>query len=175
MATSNFHNVNASNIFACSLENEFDYDDLRDNLSYAFKNNPDWYDGNKSDPYELRSFPSRVLGSLTKDFSYKDFSLEVWVSPVIRSGYYDGVNLDWNAHYFIDGDEIEIDNIEDELEYLNNFTPSKIKRYVPLILKKAEKLRNELVSVTEGIFSNYSDKLGVTARFTNGETMYHLV
>lgn len=175
MATSNFHNVNASNIFACSLETEFDYEDLKDNLNYEFKNNPDWYDGNKSDPNELRSFPSHVLGSLTKDFSYKDFSLEVWVSPVIRSGYYAGANLDWNAHYFIDGDEIEIDNVEVELGYLNNFTPAKIKRYAPLILKKAEKLRDELVSVTEEIFSNYSDKLGVTARFSNGETLYHLV
>ncbi len=27
MATSNFHNVNASHIFACSLENEWDYED----------------------------------------------------------------------------------------------------------------------------------------------------
>ena len=30
MATSNFHNVNASAIFAVPLENDFDYEDLVD-------------------------------------------------------------------------------------------------------------------------------------------------
>jgi len=175
MATSNFHNVNATHIFACSLENEWDYEDLVDNLTYEFKNHADWYDGNKSDPHELRSFPSRVLGSLTKDFSYNDFSLEVWVSPVIRSGYYEGVNLDWNAHYFINGNECDLDEIDRMLEYDTDYSPSKRKAYSLLVEKKAEKLRNELVEVTENIFEQYSDKLGVTARFSNGETIYHKV
>lgn len=175
MATSNFHNVNASHIFACSTENEWDYEDLKDNLSYEFKNHADWYDGNKSDPNELRSFPSRVLGSLTKSFSYNDFSLEVWVSPLIRSGYYDGVNLDWNAHYFINGNEYEIDDLETGIEYETSFTAYKRKAYALLAEKKAEKLRDELVEVTENIFNQYSEKYGVTARFSNGETMYHKV
>ena len=175
MATSNFHNVNASHIFACSLENEWDYEDLIDNLTYEFKNHADWYDGNKSDPHELRSYPSRVLGSLTKSFSYNDFSLEVWVSPVIRSGYYDGVNLDWNVHYFINGDEYEIDELENGIGYNTALSNSKIKAYALLAEKKAEKLRNELVEVTENIFNDYSMKLGVTAQFSNGETIYHKV
>ena len=175
MATSNFHNVNATHIFACSLENEWDYEDLIDNLTYEFKNHADWYDGNKSDPHECRSFPSRVLGSLTKEFSYNDFSLEVWVSPVIRSGYYEGVNLDWNAHYFINGNECDLDEIDRMLEYDTDYSPSKRKAYSLLVEKKAEKLRNELVEVTENIFEQYSDKLGVTARFSNGETIYHKV
>lgn len=174
MATSNFHNVNASHIFACSLENEFDYEDLKDNLSYEFKNNPNWYDGNKADPDEFR-FCSQVLGSLTKEFSYKDFTLEVWVSPVIRSGYYEGVNLDWNAHYFINGSECDLDGIENILEYDTDLSKSQRRVYALLAEKKAEKLRDELVGVTEAIFSNYSDKLGITARFSNGETLYHLV
>jgi hypothetical protein len=175
MATSNFHNVNATHIFACSLENEWDYEDLVDNLTYEFKTHADWYDGNKSDPHECRSFPSRVLGSLTKDFSYNDFSLEVWVSPVIRSGYYEGVNLDWNAHYFINGNECDLDDIDRMLEYDTDYSPSKRKAYSLLVEKKAEKLRDELVEVTENIFEQYSDKLGVTARFSNGETIYHKV
>ena len=175
MATSNFHNVNASHIFACSLENEWDYEDLIDNLTYEFKNHTNWYDGNKSDPNELRSFPSRVLGSLTKDFSYNDFSLEVWVSPVIRSGYYEGVNLDWNAHYFINGNECDLDEIDRMLEYDTDYSPSKRKAYALLAEKKADKLRNELVEFTEKVFTDYSMKLGVTAQFSNGETIYHKI
>jgi len=175
MATSNFHNVNASHIFACSTENEWDFEDLIENLSYEFRNHAAWYGGNKSDPNELRSYPSRVLGSLTKDFSYKDFSLEVWVSPLVRSGYYDGVNLDWNAHYFINGCECDLDDIERMLEYDTDLSNSQRKAYTLLAEKKAEKLRDEFVEVTEKIFTDYSMKLGVTAQFSNGETIYHKV
>jgi hypothetical protein len=41
--------------------------------------------------------------------------------------------------------------------------------------KKAEELQNEIVEEVEKIFSMYSEKLGVTARFSNGETIYHKV
>ena len=59
MATSNFHNVNATHIFACSLENEWDYEDLVSNLESELNNHKDYSDYGKTDPYELRSFPSR--------------------------------------------------------------------------------------------------------------------
>lgn len=153
MATSNFHNVNATHIFACSLENEWDYEDLIDNLTYEFKNHADWYDGNKSDPHELRSFPSRVLGSLTKSFSYNNFSLEVWVSPVIRSGYYEGCNLDWHVRYYVNGSEDESYESHPRVQTL-------VESYVDYI---------------ENIFNQYSQPLGVTARFSNGETIYHAI
>jgi hypothetical protein len=57
MATSNFHNVNATHIFACSLENEWDYEDLKDNVYYGLKGIEGFADRTKSDPHELRSFP----------------------------------------------------------------------------------------------------------------------
>jgi len=62
MATSNFHNVNASAIFAVRLENEYDYEDLVCNLESELSNNPDYVDYGKTDKHELRSFPSRTLG-----------------------------------------------------------------------------------------------------------------
>jgi len=61
------------------------------------------------------------------------------------------------------------------LEYDTDYSPSKRKAYSLLVEKKAEKLRDELVEVTEKIFTDYSMKLGVTARFSNGETIYHKV
>jgi len=39
--------------------------------------------------------------------------------------------------------------------------------------KKAEKLKNEIVEQLESIYNNYSDRYGVTAVFSNGETIYH--
>jgi hypothetical protein len=173
MATSNFHNVNASAIFAVQLEDEWSYDDLVENLKSQLNNDPNYVDYGKSDPNELRSFPSRSLGSIRKYHQYKDFYVEVCVTPVIRSGYYDGVNLDWNVDYSINGDSYDIDELENGIGYNTALPISKIKAYSLLAEKKAEKLKNEIVEKVESIFSDYSDRYGVTAVFSNGETIYH--
>jgi hypothetical protein len=173
MATSNFHNVNASAIFAVPLEHEFDYEDLVCNLESELSNNPDYVDYGKTDKNELRSFPSRTLGSIRKYHQYKDFYVEVCVTPVIRSGYYSGVNLDWNVDYAINGDVYDMDELENGIGYNTALPISKIKAYSLLAEKKAEKLKNEIVEKVESIFSDYSDRYGVTAVFSNGETIYH--
>jgi len=151
MATSNFHNENASHIFACELENEFDYEDLRDNLYYEFKGLSEFCDVAKSDWTELRSYPSHGICSLRSYVEDEDGNAEVCVTPVIRSGYYAGCNLDWFDESYVDGKETE------------NLT----------LLIEEEKAR--LIEIIENIFSQYSEKLGVTARFSNGETIYHKV
>lgn len=175
MATSNFHNENASAIFAVQLEHEFDYDDLVDNLKSELNNDPDYVDFGKADKNELRSFPSRTLGSIRKYVQYKDFYVEVCVTPVIRSGYYDGVNLDWNVDYLINGDA-QYDNTDfyiDDIAHYGSMSKSKATKYAKLAEKKAEKVKNQIVEKVESIFSDYSEKYGVTAVFSNGETIYH--
>ena len=173
MATSNFHNVNASAIFAVPLENEYDYEDLVCNLESELGNNPDYVDYGKTDKNELRSFPSRTLGSIRKYHQYKDFYVEVCVTPVIRSGYYSGVNLDWNVDYAINGDIYDIDELENGIGYNTALPISKIKVYSSLAEKKAEKLKNQMVEKLESLYNDYSEKYGVTAVFSNGETIYH--
>jgi hypothetical protein len=177
MATSNFHNVNATHIFACSLENEWDYEDLVDNLKSELSNDSDYVDYGKTDHNECRSFPSRTLGSIRKYHQYKDFYVEVCVTPVIRSGYYEGVNLDWNVDYLINGDASydSPDFYINDIAHYGNLPKSKATTYAKLAEKKAEKLKNEIVEKLESIYSDYSMKLGVTARFSNGETIYHKV
>ena len=175
MATSNFHNVNASHIYACSLENEWDYSDLNDNLLYEFKKVDGFSTYTKSDPHELRSYPSQSICSVERSFNFKDFSLDVVVTPVIRSAYYDGCNLDWHVWYGINGDECEIDEFENGIGYNTSLPDNEIKAYALLAERKAETLLNEIVCDVEKVFEMYSDKLGVTARFSNGETMYHKV
>jgi hypothetical protein len=180
MATSNFHNVNSSNIFAVELENDFDYDDLKCNIESEMKAHSElskgiYFRDGGSDPYELHSFPSTVVGSLCKEFSYKDFSIEVRVSAVIRSGYYEGCNLDWSVEYILDGNEIELADISEELQYQYEYSKLNADNYESLILSKYEKFVNELTETLEKIYSDYSIKLGVTATFSNGETVYHKI
>jgi len=175
MATGNFHNVNASAIFAVPLENDFDYEDLVDNLKSELNNDSDYVDYGKTDNNELRSFPSRTLGSIRKYHQYKDFYVEVCVTPVIRSGYYEGVNLDWNVDYLINGDA-SYDSPSfyiDDIAHYGNLPKSKASVYASLAAKKAEKITNQIVEQLESLYNDYSEKYGVTAVFSNGETIYH--
>jgi hypothetical protein len=63
--------------------------------------------------------------------------------------------------------------LENGIGYNTALPISKIKVYSSLAEKKAEKLKNEIVEKVEAIFSDYSDRYGVTAVFSNGETIYH--
>ena len=175
MATSNFHNVNASAIFAVRLEDEWAYDDLVENLTSELNNDANYVDYGKTDKHELRSFPSRTLGSIRKYHQYKDFYVEVCVTPVIRSGYYEGVNLDWNVDYLINGEcSYDEPNFEvADVEWYGKISKSKAIQYAKLADKKAEKIKNEIVEQLESLYNDYSEKYGVTAVFSNGETIYH--
>lgn len=151
MATSNFHNVNATNIFAVQLEDEWEYEDLVSNLESEFNKHSDYYDYGKSDPNELRSFPSKSLGSFSNSVTIEDDEVEIYVTPVIRSGYYEGVNLDWHVRLYVNG--YDDDTYADDANVL--------------------RISNDYIEFIEDIFEQYSQPLGVTARFSNGETIYH--
>jgi hypothetical protein len=153
MATSNFHNVNASHIFAVELQDEWEYDDLVSNLEFELNNHSDYSDYGKSDPHELRSFPSKSLGSFSNSTTIDDNEVEIFVTPVIRSGYYEGCNLDWHVRYYVNG-------YEDETYESHPRVQTLVESYVDYI---------------ENIFNQYSQPLGVTARFSNGETIYHTI
>ena len=149
MATSNFHNVNASHIFAVQLEDTYEYDDLISNLESEFNSHGDYSTVGKSDPNDLRSYPSTSIGSFSNSVIIGDDEVSIFVTPVVRSGYYDGVNLDWHPHFEEYGETIEH------------------------LLPQAEKEKNRLVELVEYVFADHSQPLGVTAQFSNGETIYH--
>jgi hypothetical protein len=150
MATSNFHNVNASHIFAVQLEDTYEYDDLIDNIKYGLKETGYFNLLTKSDPNELRSYPSTSIGSLDSSVEDADGNgIYIQITAVVRSGYYDGVNLDWHLHFEEYGESVEH------------------------LLPQAEIEQNRLIELVETVFAEFSTPLGVTASFSNGETIYH--
>lgn len=184
MSTSNFHNVNASAIFACELEQKYDYDDLVDNLQIEF---PQGRNTNIIDPDELRSYPSRIIGvdDITKE--YKHFGLEVCIYPLIRSGYYQGCNLDWFIKVYMDGDELDYPTNGDIMEQVSEVkdalihvlemedvykSPKQIEKMSFGLANYINKCTAKLVDKVEEVFSRYSTPLKVAARFSNGETIY---
>jgi hypothetical protein len=175
MATSNFHNVNASKIFAIEIVEEFEYQDLIDNLTYELEAKG-FHIGSGRDSNELRSFPSKVIGSKTISKSFNGVEVEVEISAIVRSGYYSGVNLDWEINYCngrnFEGELPDTDYIAEDLEYYGNMNRGMALIQAKNVHKFFEKTKNILSTELETIFENYSTPLIVVARFSNGETMY---
>jgi len=166
MSTSNFHNVNASRVFACELENDYDYQDLKDNLESELSQLDEYQDGGH-DRHELRSFPSHVLGSLNTNGYWGGICIEVRVSAIIRSGYYAGCNLDWALQYSTGGSDWVYSLDQDDLNYegLNNQQATRAINWV-------NQVTEELITKLEKIYKDYSIPLRVVATFSNGETVY---
>lgn len=174
MATSNFYNVNASKVYAATIEDEWEYEDLIGNIKAEFEKTPYHFRSGGKDNNELRSYPSSVIGSITKTKQYKDFEVSVTLTIVVRSGYYGGANLDWSLEYEVEGEDT--DNTEDFariLEYQMDWNyEGKAKQFAGYAEKWAEKAREEVINYVEGIFEQYTTPLKVAARFSNGETIY---
>lgn len=167
MGTSNFHNVNASKIYACSIgENDsrfYDFEELKEQVIYMLENNKNYFEGfDVKDSHELRSYPSNVVGSLSKTKN----NLRVTISAVIRSGYYAGANLDWIIEYEENGDSFE------KLPELVQFVLKCNEKVKKSDIKWLETTGEKLIKQMESIFAKISDPLVVAARFSNGETMY---
>lgn len=143
MGTSNFHNSQASRVFAVAtsyedeetkemVQNEMIWDDTRDNVMYELlgidkDKEIDWefVRGNDVDIEELRSFPATSIGQFYTGVHYGGMDYTITIIPKTVSGYYEGFNLDFDIR--VDNDqgygEIINDGIEegvskDDIEYM---------------------------------------------------------
>jgi hypothetical protein len=176
MGTSNFHNVNANQIFAVKLEDEWDYYDLKDNLLHEFKKLD--YDERKNErpEDELRSYPAVVLCLQSKFKKINDVEVGVSIRVIIRNGYYEGCNLDWLTNEYINGNwqnTIEVTEIAEALneEIEEDERVKTISEFQSFI----ETTKNELITEVEKVFQEFSTPLKIKARFSNGETIYEKV
>jgi hypothetical protein len=148
MSTSNFYKKNASKYFSINLKDEYDYDILKENLWVEFQDTADFWEKDF-----CRGYDGKVVAQIVKDFK----KWEITFNIIIRNGYYNGVNLDWDCtiinnnngdeYYFGDYDYKELP------KYINDWVDKKIKSI-------------------EKVFSRYSEPLICTARFSNGEAIY---
>ena len=183
MATSNFYNKNATNIFAIDEFNfEWEYDDLIDNLLHELGSTENmrkktldilWYEDVKWD--NDRNYSGKELGYLemSKWYGYTDNEIEVKVrvKPIVRSGYYGGVNLDYDICIYVNSEGYDIDELID-FGYYFELNRKNFKKWVSnWIDNSLEKLRNE----TERIFKLNSVPLKIRGRFSNGETIYEKI
>ena len=180
MATSNFYNKNANGIYAIFQEDEYDdfiYDDVKDNISndlVAYVKNSNAYLGHSNNYYKDASIIEVV--SLTDEVASVPFTVSIEV--LMRSGYYEGANLDYEINYNVES--VEFDDLSDAWQaYFDVATWAfDMNRGLATIQarnasKRLEIISNELIENVEKILKeNCTHFLQVSARFSNGETWY---
>lgn len=180
MATANFYNKNASNIYAILPENEYDnsiYDDVKDNISndlVAYTKNSEAYLVYSNNYYEDASLIEVV--SITNEIA--GIPLFVDIEILMRSGYYKGANLDYEIKYSVGN--VEFDDLSEAFQaYFDvaawDFDMNKglAKIQAKNAAKRLEAMSNELVENVEKILKeNCTHILQVSMRFSNGETWY---
>lgn len=198
MGTSNFHNVNARNIYAVLMDYEDvvydEHDNETDETEYR---SPDtwecdmfikdikedakekaplkgvsYYHTCNQDPHELNSYSSIPLFQFYRGKKFGDIDITVNINCVLRVGYYEGANLDWFITYDVMGSNTDELDFLYYTEWQSNMPAGMIKIQNKLAEAWASNTADELVNVTEEFFKEHSMPLGVSARFSNGETWY---
>ncbi len=185
MSTANFHNKNAGRIYACETEDEFDSEDLIGNIRSALRSAAEYPRqkaiadfGEVTDSWEsdgLRSYPGRIIACVESETkSYQDFDVSLSAEIIVRSGYYTGVNLDYDLCFHVDGEEVEKDSLEEACA--NSALPGTRRAYLLALAQKwLDRTLESFTKSIEGIFSEYSTPLRVVATFSNGEALYEKV
>jgi len=182
MGTSNFHNENATRIYADECDYEGAYEDLVENVKYSLlakdkdRKIEFTFDDDIILGTELRSFPARSIGTVYETFDFLNIDLEVQIIALARSGYYEGVNLDYEINIQANGTDYEdvTGLISDIQDYPDDFdtTPGLIAIHAGNLQNKIEKSLETLITETEETFAEFTMPLVVTAQFSNGETFY---
>jgi hypothetical protein len=200
MGTSNFHNVNAYNIYAVLMNYEqeildddgneteetetiapdsWDVDSFIEDIrlqaeALAIKSNIKYYkELEMKDPHALQSYGSTELFQLYQSKDFGDVNVQVNINCVARHAYYEGASLDWYVTCTMANETELIDDMDYEINEWMSYMNAGLRK---IQARNAEKwvnsIKDSLISTVEKIFTEHSMPLAVTARFSNGETHY---
>ena len=155
MATGNFYKVNLDNYYVIKGDYEEELEDTNNNIYYDLEKSlkqKSYKDYNiismdKTSPNSLQSFYRHNFIDIY--FTYKNHDIDIMVN--YNNGYYEGANFDIDI--MIDGYNVNIDDNDAE----NIIYSEKVQKIIKLI---------------EKVLNRYTTRLGVKARFSNGETWY---
>lgn len=192
MGASNFYNRNAKNVYAVLMDYEdvvfdedgneteetqmvqcesWDYDNLIDYVTELMDEQTLFKAVERVEFYNNRNYEATGIKSLASYKTFGNVEVEVLLTAVIRSGYYEGANLDWELNYYAGSGYDDILDLTYEFESQNeNQGMAKIQKRNAE--KWATKIGEQMVEELERIFTQVSKPLEVVARFSNGETFY---
>ena len=198
MGTSNFHNVNARNVYAVLMNYErpvldsegeetdemedcapdtWECDDFfsmlkEDAQELAPLKGFSYHENCDEDPHELRSYSSIPLFQFYKNKKFGDIDVTVNINCVARGAYYEGASLDWYITYDLSGDRLNKIDFLEPMKWNSYMHDGLVTIQCKHAERFASKATDELIEITEEFFKENSMPLTVTARFSNGETHY---
>ena len=198
MSTGNFYSKNASKIYAVLMDYErpkldddgnetdetetvgcedFEIEDLTDEMDELFTElaaKKKYHFSEDGKTREDSRDDGIILGDISKSKSFGDVEVDVIIQMIMRSGHYEGACLDWNCTIRVNDEEA--DDIDFDFEKFFEYYSEMPKGMQVIQRRNAERfadhMKDELIGAVEGIFTKVSMPLVVTARFSNGETMY---
>jgi len=191
MATSNFYKKNADKYYVVMpSEEEARIEDINW-WNDKIKEIQDRFSDNRfSDGFieynKWISRDTRMIGRVEVKLHYLNTDFYLYVDILLRSGYYEGANLDYDWKWYILNDYFDIDNLTEldgyELvkeyeDWLIDYNWDVFNMGIWAMHKErlAKKLDNLLYNTTKDIeetFKEISIPMDVVARFSNGETWY---
>jgi hypothetical protein len=122
-----------------------------------------------------RNFEGTLMGSLKAEKWFGDINVEVRVNLILRSGYYEGANLDYEVEYYAGSDYDDTINFSYEFE-----SHSDMSKGLQVIQTKnaerwAEKIKEELTEEVEKIYTRVSTPYRKLGSFSNGEGVYEKI
>lgn len=121
-----------------------------------------------------RNYSGKYIAEKTISKQYCGIWAEVNIKVIIRSGYYEGANLDWEVtKSFNSGgcEDLSESEIFDELVWCE-VNKGLATIMTPYIIRWMDNESINLIEETEKFFEKVSMPLVVSARFSNGETWY---
>jgi hypothetical protein len=196
MGTSNFYYRNTSKIYAVCMSyeddvlddegnptgeketrncEEFEVDDEICYIKEILSENPYFQKDYGHDNHNNRNFPSWVLGTFSAQKQYGRNDIEVKITCVMRSGYYEGACLDYNIEY-ISGtsggdEEIDPESVKSDFMWYGT-NPGIGAMHASKAVRWAENKKDEICTFIEQKYEEISMPLRVIARASNGETWY---
>jgi len=170
MGTSNFARGNTSRVFAVLMDEQVDVEDFVEFVREIAKESAP-----KDIQYSKEDGRDRNASNL---FSYRvskwygDIEVEVQVIAKMVSAYYEGASLDFEFTIF-DGNHLS--DSDDAVLYA--FDQSDMNDGMKVIQQRhaqrwVDRVKDQLIALTEQVFEQVSMPLRVVATFSNGETIY---
>lgn len=180
MGTSNFHTANAGATYVIDYgDDDCMWQECQEHLGDWIRElDPTFeFNSNLRSQKELRSFPASSIGSWTYEITYLYIQFEFRINLFLRSGYYEAANLDYEFEWFIEGCDYyeDIDSVITEIN--DDPTTYDISRGIWAMHRfnladKLDTLQDTAINSAESILAQVSTPYGVTAQFSNGETIY---
>jgi hypothetical protein len=166
MGTSNFHNTNASRVFAIEEDDTIYLPDVAEDIMHDprlasyYRSYEDY-----SDPEGLRSYPAFVFGHIesSKEYIRTETQVTVRICLIFRAGYYSGSNLDWSCTLELNGYEHDLDGL------WASDLPAHYRLYISRFL---EKEKEKITRIVEEYYTKYTTPLIELGTASNGETFY---